>query len=113
MDFFQNYWYWRLRAEAAILDPQQLPRKSYKQLARDMGLQIVTEENQHMVGLLELYEYLKTAPFVGPFGTTQNPVLVPSVHTESKLPLQQHQLLLQLLQQQLMLLQREFAAGNA
>eukprot|EP00920_Eleutheroschizon_duboscqi_P018200 GHVT01043442.1.p1 GENE.GHVT01043442.1~~GHVT01043442.1.p1 ORF type:complete len:160 (-),score=30.06 GHVT01043442.1:910-1389(-) len=34
------------------------------------------------MGLLELYEYLKSAPFVGPFGTVENPVLVPSIHTE-------------------------------
>lgn len=45
-------------------------------------MQVVSEESEHMVGLLELYEYLKTAPFVGPFGTIENPVLVPSVHTE-------------------------------
>lgn len=82
LDFFGNYWYWRLRGEATILDPETLPHKSYKQLARDMGLQTMNEENEHLVGLLELYEYLKTAPFVGPFGTVENPVLVPSVHTE-------------------------------
>ncbi|KAL8275600.1 hypothetical protein Esti_000551 [Eimeria stiedai] len=82
LDFFGNYWYWRLRGEAAVLDPETLPKKSYKQLARDMGLQVVTEESEHMVGLLELYEYLKQSPFVGPFGTIENPVLVPSVHTE-------------------------------
>lgn len=82
MGFFENYWYWRLRGEATVLDPETLPKKSYKQLARDMGLQVVNEESEHMVGVLELYEYLKTAPFVGPFGTIENPVLVPSVHTE-------------------------------
>lgn len=82
LDFFGNYWYWRLRGEATILDPETLPQKSYKQLARDMGLQVVNEDSEHMVGLLELYEYLKVSPFVGPFGTIENPVLVPSVHTE-------------------------------
>ncbi|KAL8455876.1 hypothetical protein Emag_000250 [Eimeria magna] len=75
LDFFGNYWYWRLRGEATILDPETLPKKSYKQLARDMGLQVVNEESEHMVGLLELYEYLKQSPFVGPFGTIENPVL--------------------------------------
>ncbi|KAL8429406.1 hypothetical protein Efla_001244 [Eimeria flavescens] len=178
LDFFGNYWYWRLRGEATVLDPEALPKKSYKQLARDMGLQVlmaaaaaaaggvrsrvlsssgpvsslspsgeapgvlmllergsscgivswrlylrpereasslrgrragigivvpvkwdrlcvlagrcprslrkprlqlvVNEESEHMVGLLELYEYLKQSPFVGPFGTIENPVLVPS-----------------------------------
>ncbi|KAL8448919.1 hypothetical protein Emed_003489 [Eimeria media] len=82
LDFFGNYWYWRLRGEATVLDPESLPKKSYKQLARDMGLQVVNEDSEHMVGLLELYEYLKQSPFVGPFGTIENPVLVPSVHTE-------------------------------
>ncbi|XP_026192746.1 uncharacterized protein LOC34621015, partial [Cyclospora cayetanensis] len=89
LDFFGNYWYWRLRGEASVLDPENLPKKSYKQLARDMGLQVVNQESEHMVGLLELYEYLKGAPFVGPFGTIENPVLVPSVHTESE-PLERH-----------------------
>ncbi|PHJ16784.1 cytochrome c oxidase subunit, partial [Cystoisospora suis] len=37
LDFFENYWYWKLRGEATILDPENLPKKSYKQLARDMG----------------------------------------------------------------------------
>ncbi|ETW30875.1 hypothetical protein PFFCH_01671 [Plasmodium falciparum FCH/4] len=35
-----------------------------------------------MLALLEYYEYLKSSPFVGPFGTIENPVLVPSVHVE-------------------------------
>lgn len=82
LDFFENYWYWRIRAEASLLDAENLPKKSYKQLAADLGMQIVNNENEHMVGLLELYEYLKSSPFVGPFGTIENPVLVPSVHTE-------------------------------
>lgn len=82
MDFFENYWYWRLRGESTVMDYETLPKKSYKQLARDMGLQVVTEQAEHMCGVLELYEYLKSSPFVGPFGTVDNPVLVPSVHNE-------------------------------
>ncbi|PFH31859.1 putative cytochrome c oxidase subunit [Besnoitia besnoiti] len=82
LDFFENYWYWKLRGEAVVLDPASLPRKSYKQLARDMGMQIVTEETEHMVGLLELYEHLRSAAFVGPFGTVEKPVLCPSVTTD-------------------------------
>ncbi|KAF8822882.1 putative cytochrome c oxidase subunit [Cardiosporidium cionae] len=82
MDFFENYWYWRIRGEATLLNPESLPKKSYAQLARDLGLQLVREESEHMVGVLELYEYLKSSPFIGPFGTIEKPVLVPSVHTE-------------------------------
>jgi len=82
MEFIDSYWYWRVRSEATILDPENLPKKSYKQLARDMGLSIVNEPAEHMIGLLELYEYLKSSPFVGPFGTVENPVLIPAIHTE-------------------------------
>eukprot|EP00971_Amphidinium_carterae_P295547 5869758-Amphidinium_carterae.2 len=38
MDFLDSYWYWRIRSEATILDPENLPKKSYKQLCRDMGV---------------------------------------------------------------------------
>ncbi|KAK2195278.1 bifunctional Cytochrome c oxidase [Babesia duncani] len=82
MDYFGSYWYWRIRGESTIMDTDTLPQKSYKQIARDLGMQVVTEPSEHMLGLLELYEYLKTSPFVGPFGTIKNPVLVPSILTE-------------------------------
>ncbi|KAK1443996.1 hypothetical protein BgAZ_208720 [Babesia gibsoni] len=82
MDYFGSYWYWRIRGESTLMDPETLPQKSYKQLAVDLGMQVVNEPSEHMLGLLELYEYLKTSPFVGPFGTIKNPVLVPSVLTE-------------------------------
>lgn len=82
MEFIDSYWYWRVRAESTILDPENLPKKSYKQLARDMGLSIVNTPAEHMMGLLELYEYLKSSPFVGPFGTIENPVLIPAIGTE-------------------------------
>jgi len=82
LGFIDSYWYWRLRAESVILDPENLPKKSYKQLSRDMGLMVVNKPAEHIFGLIELYEYLKGAPFVGPFGTIENPVLVPSVHQE-------------------------------
>jgi cytochrome c oxidase subunit 5b len=35
-----------------------------------------------MMGLIELYEYLKGSPMVGPFGTIENPVIIPSITTE-------------------------------
>jgi len=82
MSFIDSYWYWRVRSESTILDPENLPKKSYKQLCRDMGLSIVNQPAEHMMGVIELYEYLKSSPFVGPFGTIENPVLVPSIHTE-------------------------------
>ncbi|GFE55152.1 cytochrome c oxidase subunit [Babesia ovis] len=82
MDYFGSYWYWRIRGESTLMDPESLPKKSYKQLAVDLGMQVVNEPSEHMLGLLELYEYLKTSPFVGPFGTIKNPVLVPSILTE-------------------------------
>eukprot|EP00916_Digyalum_oweni_P012107 GHVL01020005.1.p1 GENE.GHVL01020005.1~~GHVL01020005.1.p1 ORF type:complete len:271 (-),score=39.99 GHVL01020005.1:615-1427(-) len=82
LTFLQNYWYWRIRSEATLLNPEELPKKDYVELARDLGLNIRTRHNEHMVGLLELYEYLKSAPFIGPFGTVENPVLVPSGHSE-------------------------------
>lgn len=82
LDFIQSYWYWKIRSESNLLNYEKLVKKSYKQLAIDMGMQIANMENEHMLALLEFYEYLKSSPFVGPFGTIENPVLVPSVHTE-------------------------------
>jgi cytochrome c oxidase subunit 5b len=82
LGFVDSYWYWRIRAETAILDPENLPKKSYKQLARDMGLVVVNQEAEHMMGIIELYEYLKGSPMIGPFGTIENPVLIPSITTE-------------------------------
>ncbi|EDO08649.1 putative cytochrome c oxidase subunit Vb [Babesia bovis T2Bo] len=82
MDYFGSYWYWRIRGESSLMDPESLPKKSYKQLAVDLGMQVVNEPSEHMLGLLELYEYLKSSSFVGPFGTIKNPVLVPSILTE-------------------------------
>jgi len=82
LGFIDSYWYWRIRAESTILDPENLPKKSYQQLCRDMGLTIVNEKAEHILGVIELYEYLKSSPFIGPFGTIENPVLVPAIHTE-------------------------------
>ena len=58
------------------MDPENLPKKSYKQLRRDMGLTIVNRGAKHTPGIIELYEYLKSSPFIGPFGTIENPVLI-------------------------------------
>ncbi|KJP87438.1 hypothetical protein AK88_02870 [Plasmodium fragile] len=82
LDFIQSYWYWKIRSESNLLNYEKLVKKSYKQLAVDMGMQIANPDNEHMLALLEFYEYLKSSPFVGPFGTIENPVIVPSVHTE-------------------------------
>jgi len=82
LGFIDSYWYWRIRAESTIMDPENLPKKSYKQLCRDMGLTIVNEAAEHILGVIELYEYLKSSPFIGPFGTIENPVLIPAIHTE-------------------------------
>jgi len=82
MDYYENYWYWRIRGESVVNNPAELPKLSYNQLARDLGLAQATEMAEHMVGMLELYEYLQYAPFIGPFGTIENPVLCPSVHNE-------------------------------
>eukprot|EP00933_Yihiella_yeosuensis_P053973 TRINITY_DN522_c0_g1_i1.p1 TRINITY_DN522_c0_g1~~TRINITY_DN522_c0_g1_i1.p1 ORF type:complete len:268 (+),score=66.80 TRINITY_DN522_c0_g1_i1:73-876(+) len=82
LGFIDSYWYWRIRAESTIMDPENLPKKSYKQLCRDMGLTIVNEQAENILGVIELYEYLKSSPFIGPFGTVENPVLVPAIHTE-------------------------------
>lgn len=82
LGFIDAYWYWRIRAESTIMDPENLPKKSYKQLCRDMGLSIVNEPAEHALGVIELYEYLKSSPFIGPFGTIENPVLVPAIFPE-------------------------------
>merc|ERR1719454_972641 len=82
LGFIDSYWYWRIRAESTIMDPENLPKKSYAQLCRDMGLTIVNTQAEHVLGIIELYEYLKSSPFIGPFGTIENPVLIPAIHTE-------------------------------
>jgi len=82
LGFVDAYWYWRIRSESTIMDPENLPKKNYQQLCRDMGLTIVNDATENLLGILELYEYLKSSPFIGPFGTIENPVLVPAIHTE-------------------------------
>mmetsp|Transcript_3978 Transcript_3978/g.4553 ORF Transcript_3978/g.4553 Transcript_3978/m.4553 type:complete len:154 (+) Transcript_3978:35-496(+) len=62
LGFIDAYWYWRIRAESTIMDPENLPKKSYKQLCRDMGLTIVNEAAENILGVIELYEYLKSSP---------------------------------------------------
>merc|ERR1719267_230638 len=82
LGFVDAYWYWRIRAESTIMDPENLPKKSYKQLCRDMGLSTVNAPAEHVLGIIELYEYLKSSPFIGPFGTIENPVLIPAIGLE-------------------------------
>jgi cytochrome c oxidase subunit 5b len=82
LSFVESYWRNRIKAESTLLDPENLVKKSYRDLALDMGFPIVTEPEEHSLGLVELYEYLKSSPFLGPFGTIENPVVVPSVFTE-------------------------------
>jgi cytochrome c oxidase subunit 5b len=82
LGFIDAYWYWRIRAESTIMDPENLPKKDYAELCRDMGLSTVNAKHEHVLGIIELYEYLKSSPFIGPFGTIENPVLVPAISTE-------------------------------
>lgn len=82
LGFIDGYWYWRIRAESSIMDPENLPKKSYKQLCRDMGLTPVNAAAENVLGIIELYEYLKSSPFIGPFGTIENPVLIPAIGLE-------------------------------
>lgn len=42
MDYFGNYWYWRIRGESTLMDSENLPKKTYKQLTRDLGMQVKT-----------------------------------------------------------------------
>lgn len=44
-----------------------------------MGMPVINQAFEHQVGLIELYEYLKSSPFIGPFGTVENPTIVPAV----------------------------------
>merc|ERR1711862_1030047 len=52
LGFIDAYWYWRIRSESTIMDPENLPKKSYKQLCRDMGLATVNAPAEHMLGFL-------------------------------------------------------------
>eukprot|EP00745_Piridium_sociabile_P044720 TRINITY_DN94927_c0_g1_i2.p1 TRINITY_DN94927_c0_g1~~TRINITY_DN94927_c0_g1_i2.p1 ORF type:complete len:191 (-),score=4.95 TRINITY_DN94927_c0_g1_i2:326-898(-) len=81
-DFIENYWYWRIRSESSIVNPERLTKLNYRQLARDMGFAKIYEPAEHMVGVLELYEYLQSSPMIGPFGTVENPTLIPAIHSQ-------------------------------
>ena len=37
LGFIDAYWYWRIRAESTIMDPENLPKKSYKHLHHSLG----------------------------------------------------------------------------
>ncbi|CAD7957774.1 unnamed protein product [Amoebophrya sp. A120] len=78
-DFLDHYWYWRIRKESTIMHPERLVTLTYKQLAYDMGMPVVSDVLEHHMGIIELYEYLKSSPMIGPFGTVENPVIVPSL----------------------------------
>lgn len=39
-DFIQSYWYWKIRSESNLLNYEKLIKKSYKQLAIDLGMQV-------------------------------------------------------------------------
>ena len=65
--------------ESTVLNPERMVKTSYKQLAYDMGMPVVNKAMEHQMGLIELYEYLKGAAFIGPWGSVENPVLVPAV----------------------------------
>lgn len=76
---YNYYRYWRIRKESTVLNPEKMVKTSYKQLAYDMGMPVVNKAMEHQMGLIELYEYLKVSPFIGPWGSIENPALVPSV----------------------------------
>lgn len=78
-DFLDHYWYWRMRKESTVLNPEKLVKLNWKQLAYDLGMPVVNQAMEHQLGLIELYEYLKSAPFIGPFGTVEHPTIVPAV----------------------------------
>jgi cytochrome c oxidase subunit 5b len=78
-DYLDHYWYWRVRKESTVLNPERLVKLTYKQLAYDMGMPVVGPALEHQMGLIELYEYLKSSPFIGPFGTIENPCLIPAI----------------------------------
>ena len=46
MGFVDSYWYWRIRAETAILDPENLPKKSARRVLDGgrAGLEGASEE---------------------------------------------------------------------
>lgn len=78
-DYLDHYWYWRIRKETTVLNPDRLVKLNWKQLAFDLGMPVVNQAMEHQLGLIELYEYLKSAPFLGPFGTIEHPTIVPAV----------------------------------
>ncbi|CAD7969959.1 unnamed protein product [Amoebophrya sp. A25] len=78
-DYLDHYWYWRIRKESTVMHPDRLVTLTYKQLAYDMGMPVVSETLEHHMGLIELYEYLKCSPMIGTFGTVENPTIIPSL----------------------------------
>ena len=68
--------------ESTVMDPENLPKMSYSQLCCNMGLNIVNKAAENVLGITELYEYLKLPLFIGPFGTIGNLVLVPAIRPE-------------------------------
>lgn len=52
-DFIQSYWYWKIRSESNLLNYEKLIKKSYKQLAIDLGMQV------HFFYLNCLWKYLQ------------------------------------------------------
>ena len=74
---FDSCWGWSVFAESAVvLVSDNLPKLSYKQLCRDMELDLIKESANHASSLIELHEHLYSSHFPGSFGTVENPTLV-------------------------------------
>merc|ERR1711912_181505 len=83
-----RHW-WRVLPEDFELNTESMPKDVKSLMAsnpNDLGFidsywywRIRAES---ILGLIELYEYLKSSPFIGPFGTIENPVLIPAIGTE-------------------------------
>ena len=76
---FDSCWYWSVLAESTILDSENLPKLSYKQLCRDMELTLMNESANFAFSLIELHEHLNSSRFLGSFGTIENPTLVSAI----------------------------------
>ena len=68
--------------KSTILDSENLPKLSNKQLCRDMDLILITERAGHAFSLMKLHVQLGSSHFLGTCGTIENPTLVSAVINE-------------------------------
>ena len=74
-------WNWSVLAESTLLDSENLPKLSYKQLCRDMELTLMYESAEHGFSLIGLHMHLNSLHFLGTFGTIENPTLVSAIES--------------------------------